>query len=314
MRTARVSRLQLIGAAALFSTGGAAIKSCALTSWQVASFRSGIACLAFLAMVPAARRMPSWREIVVGLGYAASMVTFVMANKLTTSGNAIFLQSTAPIYILFLAPLLLHEKITRRDVAFLAAIGAGVVAFFIDEQKPLGTAPEPFLGNMVALSSGLAWALTVIGIRWLSGASTRPSSTASELSPASGVGAVVVGNALAFLVCAAPAFSSAIPPDASGSPVRRWVLIAYLGVFQIALAYVLLTSAMRRVQAFEASVLLLVEPVLNPVWAFVVHGERPGAWAILGGVVIVASTAIKTWWDVHVEAQTPTFDSTRAQL
>jgi drug/metabolite transporter (DMT)-like permease len=261
--------------------------------------------------------------MVVGLGYAASMVSFVVANKLTTSANAIFLQSTAPIYILFLAPLLLHERITRRDVAFLVAIGTGIVAFFIDEQKPLGTAPQPFLGNMVALSSGLAWALTVIGIRWLSGSprahaashepTVAPRAAGAETS-GSGVGAVVVGNALAFLVCAAPAFSSAIPADASGSSARRWLIIAYLGVFQIALAYVLLTSAMRRVEAFEASVLLLVEPVLNPVWAFVVHGERPGAWAILGGVVIVASTAIKTWWDVRMDAQAATFDSTRARL
>jgi drug/metabolite transporter (DMT)-like permease len=79
-------------------------------------------------------------------------------------------------------------------------------------------------------------------------------------------------------------------------------VITYLGVFQIALAYVLLTSALRHVPAFEASVLLLIEPVLNPVWAFLVHGERPGAWALAGGVVIVAATAIKTWWDGRVEA------------
>jgi len=299
MRSQKTQRLKLLATAALFSTGGAAIKSCALTSWQVAAFRSGIACVAFLAMVPAARRVPRWRELLVGVGYAASMVCFVQANKLTTSANAIFLQSTAPIYILFLAPIFLHERISRRDLLFLACIGAGVLAFFVDEQRPLDTAPHPVLGNVIALASGFAWACTVIGIRWLSTA-RNASDGARESS--SGVGAVVAGNALAFATCALPAFASAIPADPSGQPLRAWIVIVYLGVFQIALAYVLMTSALRHVQAFEASVLLLIEPVLNPVWAFFVHGERPGAWAIGGGAVIVAATAFKTWWDVRVEA------------
>jgi drug/metabolite transporter, DME family len=357
MPSAKVSRIKLIATAALFSTGGAAIKSCALTSWQVAAFRSGIACLAFLAMVPAARRMFTWRELWVGLGYAGSMVFFVQANKLTTSANAIFLQSTAPIYILFLAPIFLHERISRRDLLFLACVGAGVLAFFLDEQRPLDTAPKPELGNLVALASGLTWALTVVGMRWLSSSrrlpepaapNTRGSTrgpygieadqrdpvgdasgrAATSSSPwtsdahgratisdrvaaraasdsaeprASGVGAVVAGNALAFALCIGPALAAPIPADADGNPLRKWIVIAFLGIFQIALAYVLLTSALRHVEAFEASVLLLIEPVLNPVWAFLVHGERPGAWALAGGVVIVAATAVKTWWDGRAE-------------
>jgi len=300
MASLKAQRFKLIATAALFSTGGAAIKSCALTSWQVAAFRSGIACLAFLAMVPAARRFPTARELLVGAGYAATMVCFVQANKLTTSANAIFLQSTAPIYILFLAPFVLRERISRRDLLFLACVGAGVVAFFLDEQRPLDTAPNPTLGNVVALASGLAWAFTVIGIRWLSSPRASPASGTKRAS--GGVGAVVAGNALAFAACAAPAFSAPIPVDASGEPLRKWIVIVYLGVFQIALAYLLMTSALRHVQAFEASVLLLIEPVLNPVWAFLVHGERPGAWALAGGVVILAATFAKTWWDVRVEA------------
>jgi drug/metabolite transporter (DMT)-like permease len=301
MPSAKVSRFQLIATAALFSTGGAAIKACALTSWQVAAFRSGIACLAFMAMVPSARRLCTWSEILVGLGYAGSMICFVQANKLTTSANAIFLQSTAPIYILFLAPLLLHEKITRRDLLFLACVGAGVLAFFLDEQRPLDTAPNPMLGNLIALASGLTWACTVVGMRWLGGAK-RDKTSEPDSSRESGVGAVVAGNALTFALCIAPALSSPLPLDASGTSLRTWLVVAFLGVFQIGLAYVLLTSALRHVEAFEASVLLLIEPVLNPVWAFFVHGERPGAWAIFGGVVIVAATAIKTWWDGRAEA------------
>jgi drug/metabolite transporter (DMT)-like permease len=103
------------------------------------------------------------------------------------------------------------------------------------------------------------------------------------------VAAVVAGNliaALATLPMAAP-FTGATTTD--------WLTVAYLGVVQIGIAYVLLTSGIRHVPAFEASILLLCEPVLNPVWSFLAHGERPGAWAIAGGVLIMAATGVRTW-------------------
>jgi drug/metabolite transporter (DMT)-like permease len=102
-------RIQLLAAAALFSTGGAAIKACSLTSWQVAGLRSGIAALVLL-LVPAARRGWTPRAWLVGAAYAATVVLFVQANKLTTSAATAFLQSTAPLYVLLLAPHLLGER------------------------------------------------------------------------------------------------------------------------------------------------------------------------------------------------------------
>ena len=75
------------------------------------------------------------------------------------------------------------------------------------------------------------------------------------------------------------------------------MIIAYLGVFQIGLAYVLVTKGMLRVPAFEASLLLLLEPVLNPFWAWLVHSERPGSWAIVGGGLILLASVFKVWGD-----------------
>lgn len=275
-------RLEILGAALLFSTGGAAIKATDLTSWQVASFRSGVAALTVFLLVRAARRGWSWHVLPVGVAYAATMVLFVASNKLTTAANAIFLQSTAPLYVLLLGPLLLRERIRRRDLAFMAVVVIGLLLFFVEPGARAATAPNPPLGNALALLSGVFWALAIMGLRWMSGRGAEGEGNALPT--------VVAGNALAFLFC----LPMALPAQAA--PVD-WAVIAYLGVFQIAAAYLLLTAGIRHVPAFEASTLLLLEPALNPFWAWLVHGERPGLWSLAGGVLILGATLFKTWQD-----------------
>jgi drug/metabolite transporter (DMT)-like permease len=281
----RRARAQLVAAAVLFSTGGAVIKAATLTAWQVASFRSGIAALAVTAMLPAARR--AWKtttvsSLLVAAAYAATMILFVQANKLTTSANAIYLQSTAPIYLLILGPWLLHEPNRPRDFGFMSVMAVGLALFFVGTEPPVATAPRPFAGNVVALASGVCWAGTVAGMRWL-GRNGEDHSSA--------VNAVVVGNALAFLIC----LPMALPARMTNA--IDWTAILYLGIFQIGVAYVCVTAALRHIPALEASLLLLVEPVLNPVWSWLVHGERPSAWAACGGILILAATAIKARFD-----------------
>ena len=121
------SRWFILAAAALFSTGGAAIKGTALTAFQVAGFRSAVAALALALLLPAARRGFGWDLLPAAFAYAGTLVCFVLATKLTTSAAAIFLQSTAPIWILLLAPMLLKEKIRLADLPAvgLAAVGLG---------------------------------------------------------------------------------------------------------------------------------------------------------------------------------------------
>jgi drug/metabolite transporter (DMT)-like permease len=272
-------RLRLAAAALLFSTGGAAIKATTLTGWQVASFRSGVAALAVLLLVPAARRGWSWRVGLVSVVYAATMVLFVSANKTTTAANAIFLQSAAPLYVLVLAPLLLREHARRADLLAMAVIVVGLVLVLSGDAPAAATAPNPLLGNALAVVSGVAWALTMIGLRWLAARGDDGATLAT----------VVGGNALAFAVCLPLAF-----PVGPSSPVD-WAVIGYLGVFQIGLAYLFMTRGIRGVPALEASMLLLVEPALNPVWAWLVHGERPGLLPVLGGALILAATVARSW-------------------
>lgn len=275
------ARLQLVVAAVLFSTGGAAIKAAGFDGWQVASFRSGVAALAIWLMTPAARRGWTGRAVLVGCAYAGCLVLFVLANRLTTAANTIFLQSTAPLYLLLLAPWLLREPLRRQDLGFMAAVAAGLALFFVGVEPPAVTAPDPVRGNLLAAASGCFWALAVCGLRWMSA------------SDGSAAVAVVSGNVTAFLV----ALPMALP--VGHHPVRDWAVVLYLGVFQIALAYVFVTAALRAIPALEAALILLVEPVLNPVWAWIVQGERPGPWALLGGGLILGATAVKGWLDAR---------------
>jgi len=277
------ARLQILGAALLFSTGGAAIKSAQFTSWQVAGLRSGIAALTVWLLVPEARRLGRGSElgrtILVSLAYAATLVLFVLANKLTTAASTIFLQDTAPIYILLLSPVLLNEPIRGRDLGFMLVIGIGMSLFFVGHQETFVTAPDPVRGNILALLSGITYALMLIGLRWMGKRGG---------SPAAAVG---MGNLLAFLIAAPAMF-----PLGHHGPTD-WRIIIYLGVFQIGLAYLWLTRGIQQLPALEVSLLLFLEPALNPLWAWLVHGEAPGPGALLGGALIMGATGVKAWWD-----------------
>lgn len=279
------SRLRLLAAAALFSSGGAAVKSIQLTAWQVASFRSGVATLAFLLLLPEARRRPTLRVLAVATAYAATMVLFIQANKLTTAAGAIFLQATAPLWVVLLSPWLLGERIRGRDVAYMAVLAVGLGCFFVGIDPVSATAPNPLLGNLLAAVSGLSWALTIMGLRALG----RNGAGGESWGPAS----ALWGSIFTFAGCLFLAL-----PVGPSTP-KDWLIISYLGIFQVGVAYVFLLRGIQRVPAVEASLLLLLEPVLNPVWAWIVHGERPGAWSLAGGAILLLATLVKTWVDAR---------------
>jgi drug/metabolite transporter (DMT)-like permease len=275
------SRLSLFAAALLFSTGGAAIKACSLTSWQVAGFRSGIAAAVLYIALPGARRGWTARTWLVGLAYAATMILFVLANKLTTSANAIFLQSTAPLYLLLLGPLVLREPLRKVDLAVISMVAAGAVLLLMGSEGVIVTAPDPARGNGLALAAGVTWALTITGLRWMGKRFDWMGKRSDERDSAAAT--VIAGNLIAFAVC----LPMAVPVE--HARLTDLAILLYLGIFQVSLAYVFLTRSLREVPGLEAATLLLVEPVFNPVWTWMVHGERPGGAALLGGFLIIAA-------------------------
>jgi drug/metabolite transporter (DMT)-like permease len=288
--TPNAARIQALLAAVLFSTGGAGIKIAAFSGLQVSSLRSGIAAIALLLFL---RGRLAWSAQVMWAGavYAATLTLFVMSTKLTTAANAIFLQATAPLYLLLLGPLVLGERFRRRDIVYLLALAVGMVSCFLGQAPATVTAPDPVTGNALGLLCSLVWALTLMALRYIERDHSRP-----------GVGmtAVAAGNILASVVALPFAW-----PFPAAAPVE-WATVVYLGVCQIGLAYVCLTSAIRHLPALEVSLLLLIEPVLNPAWTWLVRGEHPGTWTIVGGALIVAATAARHVSEVRLRRQRPT--------
>ena len=259
----RVAVSLLVIAALLWSLGGVLIKSINWHPLGIAGTRSAIA--AALLWTWLRRPQFSWSVNQIGgaISYVGTVVFFVIANQWTTAANAIFLQYTAPIYVAIAGPIFLGERALRADwiCAFLA-IG-GIALFLGDDFTPTGG-----WGIVVALLSGLSFACMTIFLR-----REREGSPLSALLLGN-IGTAVLG--LPFMIAAPP------PPSA-------WALLALLGVFQLGIPYILYGIAVRRVTALEAILILMLEPVLNPIWVGLVHGEVPGAQSMAGaGLVLVA--------------------------
>lgn len=268
-------RLEVIAAALLFSTGGAALKLTTLPPWQVAGFRSLVAATVVLAVFPESRVLVRGRTWLAALAYALTVLLFALANRLTSAASAIFLQATAPAWLMLLSPWLLGEPARRRDLLAGLATAAGMGLALLDRPPASELATNPLLGDVLAAVTGLTWALTVAHIR----RSEHGEGTSS-------LPVVAAGNLLAF--AAAVPLMGPLRTPAAGDVAA----LAYMGTFQVALAYLFMSRGLRHVPAIEASLLVLLEPVMNPVWAWLVAGERPGWPVIAGGGLILGATLV----------------------
>ena len=279
------SLIAVLAGAALFSTGGAAIKLCQFGPWQIAGWRSLLAGLVLFACGRALEvrsekgqgprrrsvfQWPSGREWWVALCYAVTVVLFVAANKWTTAASAVFLQATPSVHLVWLAPLVLRERLARRDLLVGAWLLLGILLIVLGAGEAQASATRPALGNSIAVLSGFAYALTLLG--------TRALHTREGGNP---FAAIAWGNLLAFVLCA-PSYVQ-LPGAASFTDVAS---VLFLGLFQLGLGYVLVIWGMRALLAFESSLLLLVEPMLGPLWAWWLLAERL-SWLEVGGALVV---------------------------
>jgi len=259
--------LFLIGAASLWSIGGLLIKFVSWHPFAIAGMRSLIA--AVIMFIYHRKFDFNWSPVQVGgaIAYAAMALSFVSANKLTTSANAILIQYSAPIFVALFAYWFLGEKVGKFDW-FTIGVTLGAMALFFVDDLSAGN----FWGNMVALFSGISFA-----------AMTLLSRKQKDGSP---LESLFLGNILTGLIGLPFMLQSA--PNASG-----WIGLILLGVFQLGISYILYAEAIKHVTALEGVLIPVIEPILNPVWVFLFLHEIPGKWALVGGVIVLLSVTLR---------------------
>jgi drug/metabolite transporter, DME family len=256
-------------AAILWSSGGILIKLVTLHPMQISFFRGIFAALVFAIIFRKKAFIFNGMTFVNGIFYAGILILFVIATKLTTAANAIFLQYTAPIYVLVFEPIINKTEFKRINVITIFVCFAGMILFFMGELSF-----AHIEGNIVALLSGIAFAAFLIGM--------RHNKHEYQFST------IFYGNIIITLIC--------IPMLGSigAMAMPDLLMVSFLGIFQIGIAYAIFTYGLKRVFAIEASLIGMIEPVLNPVWVLIWYGEVPSISAIIGGMIIISAIALRT--------------------
>ncbi len=271
----------IVLAVLLWSTGGLFIKLITLDAFSVNLGRSLFAAITVAVFTYKKGLRLDKFTLLSSFLYAGTLSCFVYANKTTTAANAIFLQYTAPIYILILAPFILKEKFRFTDLITVIVCLAGMSLFFLEPQSETNKlASNVFLGNIAALASGVFFGLYFILLR-------HPRSLKNK-NPAL---SVFYGNIIIVLLM--------IPIVASNPPAQiitnDILAVLFLGIFQIGTAYILFTHGIAGgVRSLDASIIGFIEPLLNPVWVFLFLGETPSKWAIIGGIIIIFAVVFHT--------------------
>jgi len=270
--------LYVLAAALLWSTGGLFIKWTTIGGLELSFWRSLFAIFTVAFFTRREGFGINRLTAAASFLYAVLLILFVLATKTTTAANAIFLQYTAPVYLLILEPVIYKEKFRSRDLITVAVCLGGMALFFVGQLRPQDVA-----GNVMALASGFCFALYFLLLR-------HP--RAREVNRAS---SVIYGNTLAVIMTAP--WGLATLTSITGHDL---IGVAYLGIIQLGVAYTFFTLGMARgVRSLDAGIICYVEPVLNPVWVFLVLGEKPSRWALLGGTVIVAAVIVHMLLDAR---------------
>jgi drug/metabolite transporter (DMT)-like permease len=269
--------LYVVIAVTLWSIGGLFIKMTSVSGYEVNLGRCLFAAFTIAVLTKFQALKADKFTILCSFFYIGALSFFAVANKMTTAANAIFLQYTAPIYILILAPFVLKEKFKFSDLITVTLCLLGMSLFFINSEAS-SLAPNPFLGNILGLASGVSFGLYMLLLRHPKALNQNPASS------------VFYGNLFAVLVMIPFIF-----PNPSVWTNKDILAVVVLGVFQIGLAYFLFTLGVRKgVKSLDASIIGFIEPLLNPVWVFIIIGEKPTYWAIIGGLIIISAIIFHT--------------------
>lgn len=275
MKKENIAIIEMLICAALWSVAGIFIKLIPWNGFAVAGMRSLIAGLTIAAYMLITRRryILSHRTVVGGIMTAGVYTCFTVANKLTTAANAIVLQFTCPVFIVILSAIFLKQKIRKNDLAVVIATLAGIALFFFDQLKP-----GYILGNFVAIAAGMFMAVMFILVGNMEGDERFSAITNGQFLT------FFVG--LPFIIATKPEFTAAATAS-----------ILVLGVFQLGISYILYVKSTQYCPPLACCLLGALEPLLNPVWVLIFDGERPGVWALIGGIIVVMSITLWCTFD-----------------
>ena len=270
MKKENIAIIEMLICATLWSIAGIFMKLLPWNGFAVAGLRSLIAGLTVAAyiLLRGMHIIINRRTLITGVFTACVYTCFAVANKLTTAANAIVLQFTSPVFIVIFSALILKKRIRRNDALVVSFTLIGIALFFFDQLKP-----GYILGNFVAIAAGMFMAGMFMAV--------------GELEREQRFSGILIGQSLTFLV--GLPFIIATRPEFT---VVSTLSILILGVFQLGISYVLYVESTQYCPPLACSLLGAAEPLLNPVWVLIFDGERPGIFALIGGVIVVVSITL----------------------
>ena len=260
--------LMLLFAGVLWSLGGLLIKSIPWHPLAISGLRGGIAAIVIYAFSKDRKIIITYEKLFAACLYTLVVTLFVVANKLTTAGNAILLQYTAPVYVALFGYMFLGEKSTFIDWITIFILLGGLTLFFLDDLSFDG-----YLGNALAILSGMSFAALTISLRKQK--NHNPSDS------------ILLGNILTLIIGLPLIISE------TSFNLHSIILILILGTIQLGVPYILYTTAIKHVTALDAIIFPVVEPILNPILVFFILGETLGPWAFLGGALVLGSVVLR---------------------
>lgn len=266
-------------AATLWSTNGLFIKIIDLGPLTIVGVRSAIAAIMMIAVYNKNLRFNfSFPQVAGAIAYSATIILFVTATKMTTAANVVFLHYTTPVFTALLGAWLLKERVSRFDWLIMSIVMGGIALFFLDEFTVGG-----LWGNIMAIISAVTFAFMILFLRLQKSGSTLET--------------IIIGNLITAVVCSYSIVQD--PPTAID-----WLPLLYMGTIQIGLSFIMYCSAIKYLAALDAVLIQTIEPLLNPIWVFLVIGETPGMWALIGGGVVLCAVTARDVYQSHRNRKT----------
>jgi len=259
----------ILMAALFWSFGGVFSKLIPWSGLSIAAVRSVIAALTIGLYRKSFHFKITKSTVLASICILLTTVLFMMANKMTTAANAIVLQYTSPLFIIILTLVIFRQKPKKRDLFALVGVGLGIGLFFFEQFRS-----GSYMGDLLALASGLTFA----GVFF-----------SNRLPGASPFDATFMGNLLGIVFIP---FLFVDKQYAANSGWLPWLTILAMGVIQQAGGYIFFSKGIKHTSATTSSIIATLEPILNPLWVFLVVGEVPSPLAIVGGAIVLTTVLI----------------------